>query len=401
VSEVVVEPAVLLPLPSLQLWSENPRTIRPSRLDDLVSSLRAEPDLLWAKPLWIDEDGVIFAGNQRYRAALELGLGEVPVQRVRGLTPSQKKTWALLDNNTFGVWDTDALAPFLADLLGEGVDAVLTGFETRELDAILATLTPAHDPEEIPPVPRVPVSRPGELFTLGRSRLLCGDSTDLAQLQRVVAGETVAALVTDFPWGVSYTGKTPEALTLANDDAAGQSEFLARAFAALDAVLEPRTPFYLFIPSGHAGTEFLLALRAIGWEHRQTLIWCKDAFVLGHSDYHNRHESIVYGFTPGPGRVGRGAGRRNRWYGGNDQSSVLFFDRPKASREHPTAKPVELVAALIRNSTRRGDLVLDPFAGSGSTLLACERLGRRCATVELDPRYTDVVRARFPESSGG
>lgn len=210
----------------------------------------------------------------------------------------------------------------------------------------------------------------------------------------------MSALVTDFPWGVSYTGKTSEALTIANDDAAGQREFLIKAFAALNTVLGPRTPFYLFTPSGPAGTEFRLALREAGWEHRQTLVWCKDVFVLGHSDYHYRHEEILYGFTAGKGRAGRGGGRGSRWYGGNDQASVLFFDRRKSSREHPTSKPVELLAALLRNSSRHADLVLDPFAGSGPTLLACEMLGRRCAAVEIDPRYADVIRARYRGFTG-
>jgi DNA modification methylase len=200
--------------------------------------------------------------------------------------------------------------------------------------------------------------------------------------------------VTDFPWGVSYEGKTAEALTIENDSPDGLPALLAASFQALNVVLGPRVPFYLFVPSGQAGTEFRLALRAVGWEHRQTLVWCKDALVLGHSDYHYRHEEILYGFTPGAGKAGRGGGRGSRWYGGNDQTSVLFFDRPNASPEHPTSKPVALLAALIRNSSRRGDLVLDPFAGSGSTLLACETLGRRCAALEIDPRYADVIRSR-------
>ena len=357
--------------------------------------------MLWANPLWVDEEWVIFAGNQRYLAALEIGLTKLPVQQVLGLTEAQKKTWALLANNHAGEWNQEALAQLLSELLGEGVDAVLTGFETREIDSILATLAPAKDPDEIPPVPPTPDSRPGQLYKLGDHALLCGDSTDPAQLARVVDGERVGALVTDFPWGVGYSGKTPEALTIANDHPAHLPEFLARAFAALNQLLGPRTPFYLFTPSARPGTAFRLALREIGWEHRQTLIWCKDVFVLGHADYHHRHESILYGFTPGPERAGRGAGRGGRWYGGNDQSSVLFFDRPKASRQHPTTKPVGLLAALIRNSSRHGELILDPFVGSGSTLLACEMLSRRCAAVELDPAYADVVRGRYREFVDG
>lgn len=191
-SAVVVEPVVELPLSALRPWAENPRTIRPARLDDLIASMRAEPALRWAKPVWVDSEGMIFAGNQRYLAAREIGLETLPVQRVHGLTRVQMKTWALLDNNTFGDWDQSALADFLSDVLGEGVDAVLTGFETRELDAILATITPANDPDEIPAVPAIADSRSGEIYALGQNTLLCGDSTDAAELSRLLNGEQVS-----------------------------------------------------------------------------------------------------------------------------------------------------------------------------------------------------------------
>jgi site-specific DNA-methyltransferase (adenine-specific) len=398
---VRVGPVVEMPLSALRPWEENPRKVRPERLDDLTVAMERERGMLRVRPLLVLPDGTVVAGNQRLAAAKKLGWESIPVVVVEGLSEAQMKTWALLDNQAFGEWDRPALAEFLAGLLGEGVDAVLTGFETRELDSILATLTPPADPDELPPVPREPLSRPGDLYELGEHRLVCGDSTDSEVLARAVAGESVAALVSDFPWGVGYEGKTAEALTIENDTATGLPEFLAASFRAFNAVLGPRVPFYLFVPSGPAGTEFRLALRAVGWEHRQTLIWCKDTLVLGHSDFHYRHEEILYGFTPGKGRGGRGGGRGSRWYGGNAQSSVLFFDRPKRSREHPTAKPVALMAALIRCSSRRGELVLDPFAGSGSTLLACETLGRRCAAVELDERYADVIRSRFERVTAG
>jgi site-specific DNA-methyltransferase (adenine-specific) len=389
---VTVDPVVETPLSRLRPWPENPRRIRPDRLADLITAMAVERDMLLVKPLWALPDGTVFAGSQRFVAAQALGWDTIPTIVVHGLTATQVKTWALLDNNTFGQWDEPALAAFLDGLLGDGVDTALTGFETRDLDVILSSIAPVRDPEEILEVPAAPESEPGELYELGRHRLLCGDSTDPVALHRLLAGERVAALITDIPWGVSYEGKTAEALTIANDDPETLPGFLAATFAALDTVLGAGVPFYLFVPSGPAGTEFLLALRAVGWLHRQTLIWCKDAFVLGHGDYHQRHESILYGFTPGGGRVGRGT--RQGWYGGNDQSSVLHYDRPKRSPEHPTSKPVELLARLIRNSTRRGDLVLDPFAGSGSTLLACELTGRRCAAADLEPRYADVIRRR-------
>jgi site-specific DNA-methyltransferase (adenine-specific) len=385
---------------SLRFWPDNARVIRPERADDLERTMQRERAMLRAKPLWVLPDGTVIAGNQRLAVAIKLGWQTIPAITIEGLTETQIKVWALLDNQQFGEWDRPALAEFLAGLLAQGVDPVLTGFETRDLDEILTSFKPTVDPEAIPPLPVEPYSRPGELITLGVHDLLCGDSTDPKQLARVVSGRQVAALVTDCPWGVDYQGKTAEGLRIENDDPTGLPDFLAAAFSALDTVIGPRVPFYLFVPSGAAGTEFRLALRKVVWEHRQTLIWCKNALVLGHSDYHYRHEEILYGFTPGRSRAGRGGRRGCRWYGGNDQSSLLFFDRPVASREHPTSKPVALLEALIRNSTRRGEVVLDPFAGSGSTLLACETLGRRCAAIELDPRYADVIRDRYGRYTG-
>ena len=397
---VSVGPVVETALSALWPWPENPRLIRPGRLEDLKRAMCAERAMLRAKPLWALPDGMVFAGIQRLLAAQGLGWTSIPVITVSGLSTKQVRSWALLDNNTFGDWDEPKLAQLLSELLAEDVDAVLTGFETRDLNAILASIPAVNDVESIPDLPVTPESTPGEMYTLGRHRLLCGDSTDASVLERVLGGERVAALLADFPWGVDYVGKTKDALRIANDDPAGLPGFLARAFAALREVLGPRVPFYLFVPAGPAGTEFRLALREVGWEHRQTLVWVKDTLVLGHSDYHYRHEEILYGFTPGPGRPGRGAHAGSRGYGGTDQTSVLFADRPKASREHPTAKPVELLTQLIGNSTRHGELVLDPFAGSGSTLLACEQLQRRCAAVELDPRYADVIRNRYREFVG-
>jgi DNA modification methylase len=171
--------------------------------------------------------------------------------------------------------------------------------------------------------------------------------------------------------------------------------------AAADRVLAPAARFYIAAPAGPRGTDFRLALPGAGWRFHQALVWVKQSQVLGHSDYHYAHEDILYGWTAGPGRPGRGRHRGSRWYGGHDQRSVFFFDRPARSAEHPTMKPVGLIAAQLQNSSRRGDLVLDSFAGSGSTLIACEQLGRRCFAVELDPRYCDVIRRRYEEFVDG
>jgi DNA modification methylase len=199
------------------------------------------------------------------------------------------------------------------------------------------------------------------------------------------------------PYGVDYEGKTSERLRLSGDQAAGLPALLSAAFAAAHRALASGAPVYVFHPAGPLAHTFTGALLGEGFELRQTLVWVKDQLVLGRSDYHYRHEPILYGHKPGPGRRGRGG---RGWYGGNSEQSVIEVAGPRASSEHPTAKPPELLERLIKNSSRRGALVLDPFAGSGSALVACERLDRRAALVELDPRYCDVVRARWRALSG-
>jgi DNA modification methylase len=203
-------------------------------------------------------------------------------------------------------------------------------------------------------------------------------------------------LLTDPPYGVDYRGKTKRSLRIANDDGNGIADLLSETFPVLDKVLAPGTPIYLFHPAGPASAVFVKAFLDVGWQIRQGLVWVKDALVLGHGDYHFRHEPIIYGTTPG-GRLGRG---RARWYGGHAQTSVFEVPRPRASLEHPTAKPVALISQLVANSSRIGDVVLDPFLGSGTTLIAAEQLGRRCCAIEIDARYADVAIARWEAFTG-
>jgi DNA modification methylase len=192
-------------------------------------------------------------------------------------------------------------------------------------------------------------------------------------------------------------GKSSNHLTIENDDAGGIESLITSAFAAADRFLADGAAIYICHPAGPLSLTFGAAFVGQGWELRQSLVWKKDAMVLGRSDYHYEHEPLLYGFKPGPGRHGRGS---LGWYGGNDQTSVFEVPRPRASREHPTAKPVQLVAAMLRNSTRRGDIVLDTFTGSGSTMIACEQLGRRFVGLEIDPRYVDVAVARWERITG-
>jgi DNA modification methylase len=298
------------------------------------------------------------------------------------------------DNRTSDRASYDAQA--LIDLINESDgDLTGTGYSQADLDDLLAETSAqiAIEEDAVPPAPATPATRIGDIVDLGPHRLACGDAQDDDLLERLVDGDSPArCLITDPPWGVEYEGKTPRRLRLKNDQPDGLEELLDGAFGSMDRRLALGAAVYVFHPPGNRALTFLTAFVAAGWELRQSLVWSKDAMVLGHADYHYRHEQILYGFKPAPARLGRGGAG---WYGDHRQTSVIHAARPRAAREHPTTKPPELLANLLRNSTRRDDLVLDPFAGSGSTLIACDHLGRRARLVEVDPRYCDVIIARY------
>lgn len=204
---------------------------------------------------------------------------------------------------------------------------------------------------------------------------------------------------TDPPYGVDYIGKTKDALTIDNDSRGELVELLARAFSAADTVLAPGAVLYVAHPAGPLSIVFGQSFLRRRWVLRQTLVWVKNAFVLGRQDYHYRHEPILYGVKPGA-TSGSRIGDRAHWHADDAQDSVFEIDRPSASRDHPTMKPTELIRRCLLNSTKRGQVVLDPFLGSGSTLLACEEIGRRCIGLELEPKYCDVVVRRWEEFTG-
>jgi DNA modification methylase len=385
-----------VPLDRLRCWPDNPRLITPARLEDLQRALAEDPEMLRARPLIALPDGTVIAGNQRLVALRALGWPSAPVV-VADIGRERARVWALRDNAAYGEWDDEALAELLRELAEGGVDLALTGFEAAELDRLLSGFTPSVDPDAAPPLPEEADSVAGEIYRLGSHRLLCGDATDPDQLAALLEGAQAEVLWTDPPYGLGYVGKTKQALRIANDNAAGLDALLRRAFAAIDTVFAPAGRFYIASPAGLPGLTFRQAVVAAGWQLHQTLVWAKQTPVLSHCDYLYAHEDVLYGWKPGAGRPGRGRHRGSRWYGNNAQQSVFHVDRPARSAEHPTMKPVALIAAMLKNSSRRGDPVLDPFAGSGSTLIACESLGRRCLAVEIDPRYCDVIRRRHEE----
>lgn len=311
-----------------------------------------------------------------------------------------------------GGWLRDPLAEMLAELnSGPGLGG--TGYSPADLDSLLADLAleppapaPAQltrapaDDDEVAPLPEAPASRRGDLWVMGEHRLLVGDASQAKDVERLMDGQAAACLWSDPPYGVDYVGKTKRALRIENDTPANLRPFLAHTWAAVAPALEPGAPFYLASPPGRQGTAIRLSLEDVGWMLHECLVWVKDAFVLGHSDYHFRHEDVLYGWVPGPGRSGRGNHAGSRWRGGNAADTVFEVPRPRRSADHPTIKPVALVRPHIANSTEHGDAVLDCFAGSGVTLVAAHRLGRRAFLLEIDPLYADVILRRWISLTG-
>ena len=393
-----VAPA-LFPLSSLHpaLW--NPRTLKDERFQNLCKSITADPDFLWRRPILAQADGTIYAGNMRFRAAEHLGFETVPAI-VEELSDQLAKERAIRDNQQWGEWEPDSLAALLWELRADDSDLALLGFDDRELQQLLDSVSavPLVDPDDVPDLPAEATAKPGDIWLLGEHRVLCGDATRLADAALVMDGQLAACMWTDPPYGVNYVGGTKDKLTIKNDDLEGLGQLLSGAFAAADSVLAPGAAIYVAHPAGANSVIFGERFISQGWRLHQTLAWVKDKLVLGHSDYHYRHEPILFGYQGGyEGRRGRGS---RGWYGGNTMSSVFEVPTPRRNDNHPTTKPVSLVEAMVKNSTRTGEIVFDPFLGSGTTLIAAEQLGRRCCGIELDPRYIDVTVRRWEAMTG-
>jgi len=345
----------------------------------------------------------VISGNHRLEILRELGHTEAPVVVVE-LDDALARILAQTLNRTRGKDDPLAYRRLLEELLMSATPAEAAQFlpeAPAKLEQLLleARRDELADANAVPSPPAEAESRPGEVYELGPHRLLCGDATDPAQVELLVGTERPELVWTDPPYGVGYVGggrAVKEGTTrkpIANDTAEATHALLRASLAALDRVLAPSGRFYISCAPG--SIEFRLAIIETGWQIHETLVWVKQTMVLGHSDYHYQHEDVIYGWKPGRGRPGRGGQRGSRWYGDNAQASVFAIDRPLSSPDHPTAKPVALIVPHLLNSSRPGEIVLDPFAGSGSTLIAAEQTGRRAFLLELDRHYCDVIRQRY------
>jgi hypothetical protein len=277
----------------------------------------------------------VISGNHRLELLRELGLASAPVVVV-ALDDPHARLLAQNLNRARGQDDPQAYAQLLDEVLRSmEVSRALEFLPETEASlerALRLVRLPAPEADAVPELPSEPLTRPGELVELGPHRLRCGDATDPRELAALLGGRRADTLWTDPPYGVDYVGKTAEALRIANDQAEGLERFLSEAFAAIDTVLAPGAPFYIACPGGPRATDFRLALRAVGWHFHQSLVWVKNAFVLGHCDYHYQHEDVLYGWKPGPGRPGRGRHPGTRWCGGDGESSVFYCDRPARPR---------------------------------------------------------------------
>lgn len=387
----------LISIDELIPYANNARTHSKEQINKIRSSLR---EFGFVNPVLIDKDKNIIAGHGRVTAAKEEGIKEVPCVLVEHLTEAQKKAYIIADNKLAldAGWDNELLALELENLKELDFDVELTGFNAAEIEDLFSQV---HDKdvedddfdadaalEEIDE----PVSKQGDIWILGKHRLICGDSTKAETYEKLMGGKKANLCVTDPPYNVNYTAGRENERKIKNDHMEDKNfyEFLLAAFKNIFTALDDGAGAYIF----HADTEglnFRKAFKDAGFHLANVCIWAKQSLVLGRSDYQWQHEPILYGWKP----TGK-----HRWYADRKQTTIWNFDRPAKSELHPTMKPVPLVAYPIQNSSMRNCIVLEPFAGSGSTIIACEQTGRICYGIELDEKYCDVIVKRYIETTG-
>lgn len=340
-------------------------------------------------PVIIDADNVIVAGHTRIKAAELLGIDKVPVLVADDLTPEQVKAFRLADNRTAEIakWDYGKLEIELSGIAD--IDMSCLGFEL-ELDNL--NIDSSEDEEYEVSVPAEPKSRLGDVYRLGEHTLMCGDSTLPESVGKLVGDATVDLLLTDPPYNVDYVGKTSDSLTIANDamDDEQYMRFLVESITNAVDCMKDGASYYIF-HADSGGLTVRMATNSAGLRVRQCLIWVKNSFVMGRQDYHWKHELILYGWKDGAAHY---------FVDDRTQSTILEADRPQRNDVHPTMKPVPLIKRLVANSTKAGDSVLDLFGGSGTTLMACEEMNRKCFMMEYDPAYCDVIIDRWTKYTG-
>jgi DNA modification methylase len=375
-------------------YARNPRTHSEVQVAQIAASIA---EFGFNNPILVDTKAGIIAGHGRLLAARKLGLKEVPVIVLDHLTEAQKRAYIIADNQlalTAG-WNDELLRSELAALQQEDFDLALIGFEDEELARLLAAQEATEgltDEDAVPTLSETPISVTGDLWILGAHKLLIGDATSRTEVARLMAGEAADLIFTDPPYNVDYEGYTEEHLKIRGDrmSDAEFKQFLELAFRSCRTAVKPGASLYICHSSSWQ-REFQNALESAGFEVRCQIIWGKNTFAWGFGRYKFQHEPIFYCHI---------AGQKDPWYGDKSQSTLWEENKPAANRIHPTAKPVELVERALLNSSKAGDVVADLFGGSGSTLIGCERRGRKARLIEIDPKYADCIIRRYQEYTG-
>lgn len=403
------------PVADLIPYARNARLHSEEQIRQLRASLR---EFGFVAPLLIDAQGNILAGHGRLMAAQAEGMTEVPCVLVEHLTEPQRRAYILADNRLAeqATWDLEMVSLELRELKDAGFDYALTGFDDG--DIILEESSDVQEDDYLPEPPAQPRAQRGQIYQLGRHRLMCGDATVPADVEALMAGVQVQLLLTDPPYNVAYTGGPANERAGIANDAMEETEyegFLRAALTNALAALEPGAAYYLWHADGEPGRAVRNACHSVGLPVRQCLIWVKQSATLGRQDFQWQHEPCLHGETEVDAAAlecgdtwndhqaclyGWKDGRAHLWRSDRKQTTILEYDRPTKSAEHPTMKPVRLFAYQVANSTLPGAAVLDLFAGSGTTAIACEQLGRVAYMMELDPANVDVIIDRWEKFTG-
>lgn len=380
------------PIDRLLPYIRNARTHTAEQVAQVAASMK---EFGWTNPILVGGDGVIIAGHARLAAARQLGIDEVPVIVLGHLNETQRRALVLADNKIAlnAGWDDEMLRVELAALKEDNFDLDVVGFTNEELDVLLADPEQTHDgltDEDAAPEPQETATTvAGDVWSLGEHRLLCGDATVLADVEKVMAGGLADLCWTDPPYNIDYEGRTKDKLKIQNDKLGGKFyDFLRDASANILAVTKGAV--YICMSSSELHT-LHQAFIAAGGHWSTFIIWVKNHFTLGWGDYRRQYEPMLYGWREGTTHF---------WCGDRNQGDAWMINRPAANREHPTMKPVELVERAIHNNSKSRDTILDPFAGSGTTVIACEKTGRQARVIELDPKYCDVIIRRWQDFTG-
>jgi len=379
-------------------YARNAKQHSDAQVAQIAASIR---EFGWGAPILIDGQNNVIAGHGRLLAARKLGMSEVPVVPMAHLTDTQRRALILADNKIGenASWENELLGLELAELQEAGFDLGLTGFSSDEWEALIAgeeaTKDGLTDDDAVPDVPETPISKTGDLWLLGEHKLLCGDATKAEDYKTLLGEELVDMTFTDPPYNVNYANTAKDKMRgknrpILNDNLGeGFGSFLKDACQNI--LNSTKGAVYIAMSSSELDT-LQSAFRAAGGRWSTFIIWAKNTFTLGRADYQRQYEPILYGWREGTDHY---------WCGARDQGDVWNVKKPQKNDLHPTMKPVELVERAVRNSSKTRDLVLDPFGGSGSTLIACEKAGRRARLIELDPKYVDVIVKRWEEFTGG